>query len=555
MAEYSCASEVFEKLIKQDSKPANHYHNALANMSLGNYKKALMHFEISKLDVQLNIPSRINLAVCLIEVGEEDKALVSLKEISDEIPEINEAWFLLLKLYRRRKDIDQIKRILEASKAYIETSEDWKKSEIYLLYYLKQYSKAIEKINSYYTDKTKEILSLLAKCYTKVSKFEKAIEIYLKVLEEEKNSINFYNIAAAYSNLTNDTDLLRGIEYANSSLEMDGNCHQSYYCKALIVHKMGSINEALEFVNIALNIDTGNSEYLYKKAELLNLSKQHTKSMRILNEILQKDQYNNLALRLKGIILLQTNELVNSEAILGKALSIEDTDQRTLAYFAISKLAQKKQNEVLEFLGVGDLVKEYQLDLVPDFENLEQFNNDLEMDIKNHSLLRKEPNGLAARNGYLTDNLFVDKTKSIVVFKKLLLQKIKQYINSLPTSMQHHMLKHKTHDFEINSWATWVKGDGFIDKHIHEESWISGAYYCRVPEITEQTTTKKGYFEYGCIPNDIEITIEKERGYIKPVEGKLIIFPSYLYHQTIPHESQEDRISIAFDLTPISWKK
>ena len=40
---------------------------------------------------------------------------------------------------------------------------------------------------------------------------------------------------------------------------------------------------------------------------------------------------------------------------------------------------------------------------------------------------------------------------------------------------------------------------------------------------------------------------------ICPREGELLIFPSYLYHQTIPHQSDEDRISIAFDLTPKTW--
>ena len=105
----------------------------------------------------------------------------------------------------------------------------------------------------------------------------------------------------------------------------------------------------------------------------------------------------------------------------------------------------------------------------------------------------------------------------------------------------------------MNSWATWVKGDGYIDKHIHEESWISGAYYCKVPEVTKSSDNHHGYFEYGCIPNNIEFQIDKKKGYIKPEEGMLIIFPSYLYHQTVPHDTSEDRISIAFDLTPKAW--
>ena len=36
----------------------------------------------------------------------------------------------------------------------------------------------------------------------------------------------------------------------------------------------------------------------------------------------------------------------------------------------------------------------------------------------------------------------------------------------------------------------------------------------------------------------------------KPKVGDLIIFPSSLFHKTIPFESKDERISIAFDMVP-----
>jgi len=32
----------------------------------------------------------------------------------------------------------------------------------------------------------------------------------------------------------------------------------------------------------------------------------------------------------------------------------------------------------------------------------------------------------------------------------------------------------------------------------------------------------------------------------------LVLFPSYFYHRTEPFESQDQRISIAFDIVPLS---
>jgi hypothetical protein len=38
---------------------------------------------------------------------------------------------------------------------------------------------------------------------------------------------------------------------------------------------------------------------------------------------------------------------------------------------------------------------------------------------------------------------------------------------------------------------------------------------------------------------------------IEAREGGLVMFPSSLYHETIPFKSDEDRISIAFDIQSI----
>ena len=43
---------------------------------------------------------------------------------------------------------------------------------------------------------------------------------------------------------------------------------------------------------------------------------------------------------------------------------------------------------------------------------------------------------------------------------------------------------------------------------------------------------------------------EPEVRRIRPQEGRLVLFPSFVYHETVPFESQAHRISIAFDAVP-----
>jgi len=43
-------------------------------------------------------------------------------------------------------------------------------------------------------------------------------------------------------------------------------------------------------------------------------------------------------------------------------------------------------------------------------------------------------------------------------------------------------------------------------------------------------------------------TAEPELKLYQPKEGLMILFPSYLFHRTVPIETTEQRISIAFDV-------
>ena len=39
---------------------------------------------------------------------------------------------------------------------------------------------------------------------------------------------------------------------------------------------------------------------------------------------------------------------------------------------------------------------------------------------------------------------------------------------------------------------------------------------------------------------------------IRPETGAMLLFPSYFWHRTIPFESDQERISVAFDVVPRS---
>ena len=57
--------------------------------------------------------------------------------------------------------------------------------------------------------------------------------------------------------------------------------------------------------------------------------------------------------------------------------------------------------------------------------------------------------------------------------------------------------------------------------------------------------------EFSLHGDDFKIQKNIPKFFLKPKIGDLILFPSSLYHKTIPFNSNEERICIAFDIHKI----
>ncbi|WP_020167632.1 MULTISPECIES: tetratricopeptide repeat protein [Methylotenera] len=102
-----------------------------------------------------------------------------------------------------------------------------------------------------------------------------------------------------------------------------------------------------------------------------------------------------------------------------------------------------------------------------------------------------------------------------------------------------------------SSWYVKMQQGGHLSAHIHELGWISGAVYLAMPSINGL----EGAFEYGTHGDDYPIMdivnhTQFPTAQIIPNVGDIVLFPSSLFHRTIPFNSRHNRICIAFDLKP-----
>ncbi len=99
------------------------------------------------------------------------------------------------------------------------------------------------------------------------------------------------------------------------------------------------------------------------------------------------------------------------------------------------------------------------------------------------------------------------------------------------------------------SWSVRLRNRGFHMSHVHPRGWISSAFYLQLPDIMADGDTDEGVLTFGkpgiitTPPLDSEYTV-------RPAVGMLVLFPSYFWHGTVPFESPQPRLTVAFDAVP-----
>jgi uncharacterized protein (TIGR02466 family) len=109
-------------------------------------------------------------------------------------------------------------------------------------------------------------------------------------------------------------------------------------------------------------------------------------------------------------------------------------------------------------------------------------------------------------------------------------------------------------NIRIESWLNLNPPDTHHSLHEHYGCFMGGVLWLTVPEhsgdfavhdplgVRVQNTTQYSFAKTEPGPYNTDVYS------IYPVEGKMLMFPSWLPHQVRPNQSDQDRISIAFNI-------
>ena len=163
------------------------------------------------------------------------------------------------------------------------------------------------------------------------------------------------------------------------------------------------------------------------------------------------------------------------------------------------------------------------------------------------------PGNQSLREGTQTSGMLFERPDPIIQeFREAVLDAARSALAGLPDDHDHPFLRRRSHQLGFSgSWSVRLKGGGGHHvPHFHSLGWMSSAYYARLPEADDEARSRhEGWIQFGEPPAMFDLALQPRR-FVEPRPGKLVLFPSYMWHGTIPFASG-DRLTAAFDYQPL----
>ena len=360
------------------------------------------------------------------------------------------------------------------------------------------YEKAL-KINPNYVSACNN----LANVFNEIGDYKKAIDCCNKVIKINPN------YSAAYNNLGNAFKKLKDNKNALASylkaIDINPNYLSAYNNLGKLFRDLGKPNEAKKYFE-KINTSSARGEHL----ECIYFS----------------------------------DSLNEYEKTLKKLVSVDPLNLRVAT---IATYVSKKENikniypfckQPLDFIFIKNIKNQLSL--------TNQFLENLLIKVNQVNSVW-EPNSYATKGGFQTmGNLFNQNDSEILKLKTIVEEQILQYKDTYKVC-EDFFIKKWPIKTKFHGWHVKLLKQGHQKSHIHPEGWLSGVFYLQVPKLLNENEGSIEFTLYGYdYPNHKNLP-----NYIhKPKIFDLVLFPSSLFHRTIPFSAKEERQSIAFDLIP-----
>ena len=377
--------------------------------------------------------------------------------------------------------------------------------------------------------------NLLGLALFNLEKYNEAIELYENLLVDNPNIISFLN---------NLGDIYRAQgkhkkakEVYKRALKINPNSFSSCNGLGLIYFSNDKMVDAKLYFEKALEIKPKESSVCYYLGEINRLMLEYDKAI---------EYYKLSDVRLSKAHIIEC-------FYLSKNRDIFDREQKNIIY-------QEEINPLLASIQTHASIR-YDL---PDnnlfcqspFEYIyhskltaeEGFDTDLIDKLYNH--IRNFdylPQPLLNNGDQSAGNIFSSNEPYIQKMKDIILSRIDDYRENFKDS-DNGFIKKWPSNFNIQGWIIDIKKGGNLKSHMHKLGWLSGSLYLNIPKKEDPSEGNIVFSLHGAdYPKNEKTFPSKE---IDINKNDIVLFPSSIFHHTLPFNSEENRVTLAFDIKP-----
>jgi uncharacterized protein (TIGR02466 family) len=345
----------------------------------------------------------------------------------------------------------------------------------------------------------------------------------------------------------------------------------------------GDVAAADSVLDSAFHAGAAPTPLLAAKATLYDAAGQPERAAQLLEAASRKMPGDAIIMMAATDFALRLERVDEAERYVGLAEAADPGSRNVLQYAAIVDLAQGRPDAALAKLrmaletnpddqslwgwaataarAAGDplydvlcdydaMVGAYDLATPEGWPSLDAFLGDLAKALKDVHAYRQHPTNQSLRHGSQTMHLLTGSSAPpIQAFFKAVEAPIREHMAKLGTG-DDPLRRRNTFEYRTQgAWSVRLQPNGFHRDHFHPEGWLSSAFYVETPDEALATPEKQGWIGFGRPPFITDPRMEPAH-YVRPKPGRLVLFPSYMWHGTVPFTTDEVRMTIAFDAVP-----
>jgi tetratricopeptide (TPR) repeat protein len=318
--------------------------------------------------------------------------------------------------------------------------------------------------------------------------------------------------------------------------------------KASLLLKTGREEEAQRLFAEAVMREPDNLSARLGAAGALGRLGRHDEALELLEPALARNAYDPVLYHQLAVAALQARDPQKAEAMAEKSVALAPHDQYGLALLGSAwRMMDDARDEELN--GYDELIRAFDLEPPDGYSSMGEFNAELYAWLDGMHSDSRAPLNQTLRSGTQTrGHIFGAGHELAEKLKVRIVQAVERYVAEAGSDPRHPFRARRGQGLRFaGSWSSRLADCGFHVNHIHPKGWISSCYYVGVPEAVKDRTQQQGWIKFGEPGFETGLGVRRA---IQPAPGRLVLFPSYMWHGTIPFHDASPRTTIAFDMVP-----